>query len=65
MLRPADDAPCRVAEVLWLFVACAVGRPTSLSRLPEGYEVLTAHCGTSPESCRPVRVTGDPADEEA
>jgi len=50
---------------LELLSGCAAGRPTSLIRLPEGYEVLAAHCDTSPESCRPVRVTGDPADEEA
>ena len=51
---------------LELLSGCAAGRPTSLSRLPEGYEVLTAHCEASPpETCQHVRVTGDPADEEA
>ena len=55
-----------IAVILWLFVACAAGRPTSLIRLLQGYEVLTAHCVASPpESCTPVRVTGDPRDEEA
>ncbi len=54
-----------IALVLWLFAACAAGRPTSLIRLPEGYEVLTAHCGTSSELCQRIQVTGDPADEEA
>jgi hypothetical protein len=54
-----------IAPIAWLFVACAAGRPTSLIRLREGYEVLTAHCDTSRESCRRVRVTGDRADEEA
>lgn len=34
-------------------------------RLPEGYEVLTAHCETSSEFCQRIQVTGDPADEEA
>jgi hypothetical protein len=55
-----------IAPIAWLFVACAAGRPTNLIRLREGYEVLTAHCeARPPESCTPVRVTGDPRDEEA
>jgi hypothetical protein len=49
-----------------LVAACAAGRPTSLIRLREGYELLTAHCEVQPrEACTPVRVTGDPRDEEA
>ena len=48
-----------------LLSGCAAGRPTSLIRLPEGYEVLTAHCETSSELCQRIQVTGDPADEEA
>jgi hypothetical protein len=49
-----------------LLAGCAAGRPTSLIRLPQGYEALTAHCEAQPpESCTPVRVTGDPRDEEA
>jgi len=48
-----------IALILWLFVGCAAGRPTSLIRLLQGYEVLTPHCEASPpESCTPVRVTG-------
>ena len=32
----------------------------------EGYELLTAHCDAGArESCVPIRVTGDPHDEEA
>jgi len=59
-------AALAIALILWLFVACAAGRPTSLIRLREGYEVLTAHCeARPPESCTPVHVTGDPHDEEA
>ena len=55
-----------IALLLWLVAGCAAGRPTSLIRLLEGYEVLTAHCEAQPpESCTPVRVTGDPRDEEA
>jgi len=51
---------------LELLSGCAAGRPTSLIRLPEGFEVLTAHCEASPpENCQRVRVTGEPADEEA
>ena len=50
---------------LELLSGCAAGRPTSLIRLPEGYEVLTAHCQTSSELCQRIQVTGDPADEEA
>ncbi len=33
-----------MALIMWLFAACAAGRPTNLIRLREGYEVLTAHC---------------------
>jgi hypothetical protein len=58
-------AALAIVLILWLFVACAAGRPTSLIRLPEGYEVLTAHCETSSELCQRIQVTGDPADEEA
>jgi len=48
------------ALIVWLFAACAAGRPTSLTRLREGYEVLTAHCeARAPESCTTVHVTGD------
>ena len=55
-----------IALLMWLVAACAAGRPTRLIRLPAGYEVLTAHCEASPpETCQPVRVTGDPVDEEA
>ena len=54
-----------IALVMGLFAACAAGRPTSLIRLREGYEILTAHCEAPPESCTPLRVTGDPHDEEA
>lgn len=62
LVRPA----LVIAPIAGLFVACAAGRPTNLIRLREGYEVLTAHCETRPpESCTPVRVTGDPRDEEA
>jgi hypothetical protein len=51
---------------LALLSGCAAGRPTSLVRLPEGYEVLTAHCEASPpEPCQRVRTTGVPTDEEA
>ena len=54
------------APIAGLFVACATARPTALIRLREGYEVLTAHCeARPPESCTPIRVTGDPRDEEA
>ena len=53
------------APVLGLVAGCAAGRPTSLMRLPEGYEVLTAHCQSSSGVCVRVRVTGDPSDEEA
>ena len=46
-----------VALIVWLFAACAAGRPTSLTRLREGYEVLTAHCeARAPESCTTVHV---------
>ena len=58
-------AALAIVLILWLFVACAAGRPTSLIRLPEGYEVLTAHCETSSELCQRIQVTGDPADEES
>jgi hypothetical protein len=59
-------AALAMALIVWLFAACAAGRPTSLIRLREGYEVLTAHCeARAPESCVPVHVTGDPHDEEA
>lgn len=55
-----------VALGTMLLSGCAAGRPTSLVRLRQGYEVLTAHCeARAPESCMPVRVTGDPRDEEA
>lgn len=55
-----------VALGIVLLSGCAAGRPTSLVRLREGYEVLTAHCeARAPEFCTPVRVTGDPHDEEA
>jgi hypothetical protein len=55
-----------IALLMWLVAACAAGRPTSLIRLREGYEVLTAYCEAQPpESCTPVHVTGDPHDEEA
>jgi hypothetical protein len=55
-----------VALGTMLLSGCAAGRPTSLVRLPQGYEVLTAHCEAGAlESCVPVRVTGDPHDEEA
>ncbi len=54
-----------IAATLGLLSACAAGRPTSLTRLPQGYEVLTAHCESAPESCRRIEVSGDPADEEA
>jgi hypothetical protein len=50
---------------LALLAGCAAGRPTSLVRLPQGYEVLTAHCEDEPKSCTPVQVTGNPRDEEA
>jgi hypothetical protein len=50
-----------IALLMWLVAACAAGRPTSLIRLREGYEVLTAHCeARAPESCTPVHVTGGP-----
>ena len=59
-------AALTTALIVWLFAACAAGRPTSLIRLRAGYEVLTAHCeARPPESCTPVHVTGDPHDEEA
>ena len=59
-------AALTMALIMWLFAACAAGRPTSLTRLREGYEVLTAHCeARAPESCTTVHVTGDPHDEEA
>jgi hypothetical protein len=59
-------AALAMALIVWLFAACAAGRPTSLIRLREGFEVLTAHCeARAPESCVPVHVTGDPHDEEA
>ncbi len=59
-------AALTMALIVWLFVACAAGRPTSQIRLREGYEVLTAHCeARAPESCTPVHVAGDPHDEEA
>ena len=59
-------AALTIALSVWLFAACAAGRPTSLTRLPGGYEILTAHCAArAPESCTPIRVTGDPRDEEA
>jgi hypothetical protein len=52
--------------LMGLVAACAAGRPTSLIRLPEGYEVLTAHCeARAPESCTTVHATRDPHDEEA
>lgn len=57
--------PASTAALGLHLLGCAAGRPTSLIRLPAGYEVLTAHCETSPESCVLVRVTGDPGDEEA
>ena len=50
---------------LELLSGCAAGRPTSLIRLPEGYEVLAAHCETRSELCQRIQVTGDPAEEEA
>ena len=54
------------ALLIGFFAGCAAGRPTSLIRLREGYELLTAHCeARPPDSCTPVRVTGDPHDEEA
>jgi hypothetical protein len=53
------------AAALGLLVGCAAGRPTSLTRLPDGHEVLTAHCETAPPPCRRIHVTGNPADEEA
>ncbi len=53
------------AVALGLGAGCAAGRPTSLARLPDGHEVLTAHCEGPPQSCRRIRVTGNPADEEA
>ena len=58
----------RAAVILafMLLSGCAAGRPTNLVRLREGYEVLTAHCEAGArESCVPIRVTGDPHDEEA
>jgi hypothetical protein len=55
-----------ITSGLALLSGCAAGRPTSLIRLPEGYEVLTAHCEASPPAtCQRVRTTSDPADEEA
>ncbi len=55
-----------LALILWLVAGCAAGRPTALVRLPEGYEMLVAHCQVSPPaSCQRVHVTGDPRDEEA
>lgn len=55
-----------VALGTMLLSGCAAGRPTSPVRLRQGYEVLTTHCEAgAPESCMPVRVTGDPHDEEA
>ena len=59
-------AALTMALIVWLFVACAAGRPTSLIRLPGGYEILTAYCeARPPASCTPVHVTGDPHDEES
>ncbi len=59
-------AALTIALILWLFAACAAGRPTSLIRLRDDYEVLTAQCEARPaEFCTPVHVTGDPHDEEA
>lgn len=55
-----------VILALMLLSGCAAGRPTNLVRLREGYEVLTAHCEAGArDSCVPIRVTGDPHDEEA
>jgi hypothetical protein len=55
-----------VTLAILLLSGCAAGRPTNLVRLREGYEVLTAHCDAGArESCVPIRVTGDPHDEEA
>jgi len=54
-----------LAALVLLLAGCAAGRPTSLMRLPDGHEVLTAHCESATGGCVRVRVTGDPADEEA
>jgi hypothetical protein len=37
-------AALTVALIVWLFAACAAGRPTSLFRLREGHEILTCEC---------------------
>lgn len=67
--RPVlPPVPMRAAVILALVLlsGCAAGRPTNLVRLREGYEVLTAHCEAGArDSCVPIRVTGDPHDEEA
>ncbi len=61
----------RIPRAAWILAiatvlsGCAAGRPTTLSRLPQGYEVLTAHCEGAPEQCQRIQVTGNPADEEA
>jgi len=49
----------------WLLAGCATGQPTSLIRAPGGYELLAAHCQAWADSCSPMRMTGDPRDEEA
>jgi hypothetical protein len=49
----------------WLLGGCATARPTSLTRTPSGYEVLSAQCPPTAASCSAIRVTGDPHDEEA
>jgi hypothetical protein len=57
--------PLVIVLILWLFVACAAGRPTSLIRLPRGVRgadgALRDLVGIVPTD----PVTGDPADEEA
>jgi hypothetical protein len=49
----------------WLLFGCAAARPTSLIRMRGGYELLAAHCEAWAESCVPMRMTGDPRDEQA
>jgi hypothetical protein len=51
--------------LVWLVAGCATARPTNLVQTPSGYEVLSAQCPPTAESCSAIRVTGDPHDEEA
>jgi hypothetical protein len=41
------------------------GRPTSIVRNPGGWEQLTRTCQSWSDTCKPIRVTGVPGDEEA